>query len=44
MRPYLDYKYIIYDQAYNVSFHQKLASIQYNAELAITEPLRWTSK
>ena len=31
MRPYLDYGDIIYDQAYNETFHQKVESIQYNA-------------
>ena len=24
IRPHLDYGYILYDQAYNMSFHQKL--------------------
>ena len=32
----LDYANIIYDQAYNSAFHDKLESIQYNACLAIT--------
>ena len=27
---------IIYDQAYNLSFHQKLESIQHNTALALT--------
>ena len=40
IRPHLDYGDIIYDQAYNASFHQKLGSVQYNAALAI----RGTSK
>ena len=35
---------IIYDQAYNASFHQNLDSIQYNAALAITGTIRGTSK
>ena len=35
-RSHLDYGDIIYDQAYKVSFHQKIESIQYNAALAIT--------
>ena len=43
-RPHLDYGDIIYDQAYNASFHQKLDSIQYNAALAITGAIRGTSK
>ena len=44
IRPYLDYGDIIYDQAYNTSFRQKLDSIQYNATLAITGTIRGTSK
>ena len=43
IRPHLDYGDIIYDQAYNVSFHQKLESIQYNSALAITGAIRGTS-
>ena len=35
IRPHLDYGDIIYHQAYNASFYQKLDSIQYNAALAI---------
>ena len=42
IRPYLDYGDILYDQACNMSFHQK----QYNASLVITGayevPLRTT--
>ena len=44
VRPHLDYDYILYDQAYNMSFHHKLESIQYNACLAITGAIRGTSK
>ena len=33
--PHLDYGDIVFDQAYNVSFHQELESIQYNSALAI---------
>ena len=29
VRPHLDYGDILYDQAYNASFHQKLEKIQY---------------
>jgi len=43
IRPHLDYSDIIYDQAFNNSFHQKLESIQYNAALAITGAIRGTS-
>ena len=42
-KPHLDYRDIIYDQAYKESFHQKLESVQYNA-LAITAAIRGTSK
>ena len=31
VRPHLDYDNVIYDEAYNETFHQKLESIQYNA-------------
>ena len=44
IRPHLDYSDIIYDQAYNASFHRKFESIQYNATLAITGAIRGTSK
>ena len=44
IRPHLDYGYIIYDPAYNASFHQKIDSIQYNAALAIKGAIRRTSK
>ena len=40
---HFDYGDIIYDLAYNVSFHQKLESIQYNSALAITGAVRGTS-
>ena len=36
IRPHLDYGDIIYDQSFNLSFHQKLESIPYNAALALT--------
>ena len=35
-RPHLDYGDILYDQAFNNSFHDRLESIQDNACLAIT--------
>ena len=44
IRPHLDYGDIIYDQAYNLSFHQKLESIQYNAALALTRAIRGGSR
>ena len=37
-----DYEDIIYHQAYDVSFHQKLESILYNSALAITDAIRGT--
>ena len=43
-RSHLDYGDIVYDQAYNVSFHQNTESIQYNAALAITGAIRGTSR
>ena len=44
IRPHLDYGDIIYDQAYNLSFHQKLESIQYNAASAVTGAIRGSSR
>ena len=44
VRSRLDYGDVIYDQAYNISFHQKVKSIQYNAILAITGAIRRTSR
>ena len=35
IRPHLDYGDIIHDHAYNLSFHQNLEPIQYNAALAL---------
>ena len=42
IRPYLDYGDIIYEQAFTLSSHEKLKSIQYNASLAITGAIRGT--
>ena len=44
IRSHLDYGDIIYDRAYNTSFHQNIESIQYNAALAITGAVRGTSR
>ena len=44
VRPHLDYGDILYDQAYNASFHQKLEKVQYDACIAITGAIRGTSK
>ena len=44
VRPHLDYGDVLFDQAFNASFHEKLESIQYNACLAITGTIRGTSK
>ena len=44
VRAHLNYGDIIYDKAYNASFHHKLESFQYNACLAITVAIRGTSK
>ena len=43
IRSQLGYADVIYDQAYNSSFHEKLESLQYNACLAITGATRGTS-
>ena len=43
IRPHLDYGNVMYDQAYNVSFQQKVESIQYNAAVAITGAISGTS-
>ena len=40
LRPHLDYGDVIYDRAYNTSFHQNIESIQYNAALATTGAVR----
>ena len=44
VRPHLDYGDVLYDQAFNASFHEKLESIQYSAGLALTGAIRGTSK
>ena len=44
IRPHLDYGDILYDQAYNMSFQQKLEFTQYNTCFAITGVIRGTSK
>ena len=42
IRPHLDYGDVLYDKAFNNSFHAKMESIQYNACLAITRAIRGT--
>ena len=44
IRPHLDYGDIIFDQAFNDSFHSKMESIQYKACLAITGAIQGSSK
>ena len=44
VRLLLDYGNILYDQAFNLSFRQKLESIQYRGCLAITGAIRGTSR
>ena len=44
IRPHLDHGDVVYNQLYNMSFQQKLESIQYDACLAITGAMRSTSK
>ena len=42
VRPHLDYGDIIYDQANNESFCNKLETVQYNAALVITGSIQGT--
>ena len=42
--PHFDYGDILYDQAFNLSFYQKLESIQYRACSAINDAIRGTSR
>ena len=44
IKPQLDYGDIIYDQAYNASFHRKQESIQCTVALTITGAIRRSSK
>ena len=44
VRPHLDYGDVLYDQAFNFSFHDRLESVQYNACLTITGAIRGMSK
>ena len=44
VRPHLDYGDILYYQAFNLPFQQKLESIRYTACLAITGTIRGTSR
>ena len=44
VRPHLDHGNIIYDQAYNETFHQKRDSIQYNVCLALLGAIRGSSR
>ena len=43
IRRHLHYDDVIYDRAFNESFHQHLESIQYDAAIAITGTIRETS-
>ena len=43
IRPHLDNGNVIYDKAFNESFHAKLESLQYNATLAISGAIRGSS-
>ena len=43
IRSWLDHADIIYGQAYNSTFHDKLESVQYNKYLSITGTIRGTS-
>ena len=39
---YLDYGYVIFDQACNKSFQESLESLQYNASLTLTGAIKGT--
>ena len=43
LRPLIDYGDTIYDQPYNEPFCEKLESVQYKAEIAITGVIQGTS-
>ena len=43
IRPHLDYGDIVYDRAFNESFHKNLEPVQYNAITAITGAIRGIS-
>ena len=43
IRPHLDYRDIVFDQAFNNSVHHRLECTQYNTALAITGAIRATS-
>ena len=44
VRPHRDYGDVLYDQAFNSAFQNKLESIQYNVCLAITGSIRGISR
>ena len=44
IRPHLDYGDVLYDRAFNNSFHAKMEFIHYNACLVITGVIRGTSR
>ena len=44
IRPHLDYGDVVFDQAFNESFHKKLECLQYSAALAITGAIRGSSR
>ena len=44
VRPHLDYEVIIYDQNNNEKIYQTNESMQYNAALAITDPIKGISR
>ena len=43
IRPHLDYGDIVYDRAFNESFHKNLEPLQCNAAIVITGAIRGTS-
>ena len=44
IRPHLDYEGVIYDEAYNNCFHQKIELVEYNASSTIPGAIRGTAR
>ena len=44
VRAHLDYGDMVYDEAHNETFHQKLESFQYNACIALSGAIRRSSR
>ena len=44
VRPHLDYAVVVYDPPNNLSFANKIETVQYNAILVITNVIKGTSE